>query len=163
MEQFANLNPLLKPIWPFIDDEFRRILVVAATLAQLEAKTYISTTNFVKALMVLQPGRISEFFDRLPDGALPDSIPSDVPMRLEALANLESFSPCIDSAMFHLTPEVSEDAPLSSEDVYIDIARHGTGKSTRLLRRHGVSRADVEHIVGQLGWHLVERRVAATE
>jgi hypothetical protein len=65
--------------------------------------------------------------------------------------------------MSHLTPEVAPEEKLSSEDVYIDIARHGTGKSTRLLRRHGVSKADVEKIVGQVGWHLVERRVATAE
>lgn len=163
IDQLANVNPLLKPLWPYVDDDLRQIQVVAATLAQLEDKNYVSTTNFVKALMVLKPGRISEFFNKLPAGALPDSIPADVPLRLSALGSLESFSPCINSAMSHLTPEVAAEEKLSSEDVYIDIARYGTGKSTRLLRSHGVNKADVENIVGQLGWHLVERSVATAE
>ena len=158
----ANVNPLLRPIWPHIDDELRQILVLAATLAQFDGKNYVSTTNFVKALMVLRPGRISEFFDKLPDGALPEPVPTDVPMQLEALASLESFSPCINSAMSNLTTEVSTDDRLSSEDVYIDIARHGTGKSTRQLRNCGVGRADVERIINQLGWQLVERRSTRT-
>ena len=99
IDKLADSNPLLKPIWPHIDDELRQILVVAATLAQLQSKTYVSTTNFVKALMVVKPGRIAEFFTRLPQGALPDAIPVDVPKRLNALASLGSFSPCINSAM----------------------------------------------------------------
>ena len=160
LDQLANVNPLLKPIWRYLDDDLRQIMAVSATLAQLENKNYMSTTNFVKALMVLKPGRISEFFNKLPEGALPDSVPADIPMRFEALKSLDSFSPCINSAMSNLTPKVTPAERLSSEDVYVDIARHGTGKSTKLLRSRGVSKADVEHIVGQLGWHLVERRLA---
>lgn len=113
--------------------------------------------------MVLKPGRIAEFFSQLPDGALPATIPADVPMQISSLAALVSFSPCINSAMSGLTPEVGSEERLSSEDVYIDIARHGTGKSTRLLRNQGVSKADVEQIVGQLGWQLVERKSEITE
>ena len=163
IDQLANVNPLLASIWPHIDDDLRQIMVVAATLAQLENKNYVSTTNFVKALMVIKPGRISEFFNKLPDGALPDSVPADIPMQLSALISLDSFSPCINSAMSNLTPEVTADEQLSSEDIYIDIARHGTGKSTRLLRSRGISKSDVENIVGQLGWQLVERSVAVAE
>ncbi len=132
-------------------------MAVAATLAKLDNKNYIATTNFVKALMVIKPGRISEFFDALPSEALPDGVPTNIPIRLESLKELNSFSPCINSAMSNLTPKVSDTDRLSSEDVYIDIARHGTGKSTRLLRNHGVSKDVVEQIVGQLGWQLVER------
>ena len=158
ISQLAGANPILKPIWPFIDDELRHILVVAATLAQLESKNYVSTTNFVKALVVVKPGRITEFFDRLPQGALPNSSHTEASERLDSLESLESFSPCIDSAFSSLTPEIAKDEKLTSEDIYIDIARHGAGKSTRLLRSRGVSKSDVEDIVKQLGWHLVERR-----
>lgn len=159
----ADANPLLRPIWPYIDDELRNILLVAATLAQIESKKYVSTTNFVKALMVAQPGQISEFFNKLPQGALPESNPAEDPVRLDSLASLESFSPCIASAFSNLASEATADKRLSSEDIYIDIARHGTGKSTRLLRSHDVSKSDVEDIVGQLGWHLVERNVATAD
>jgi hypothetical protein len=65
--------------------------------------------------------------------------------------------------MANLTPRVSNDDKLSSEDVYIDIARYATGKSTQRLRSHGVSKQDVERIVKQLGWQLVERHVATAE
>lgn len=163
INKLAEANPLLRPIWPYIDDELKNILVVAATLAQLESKRYVSTTNFVKALMVAQPGQITEFFNKLPQGALPEASPTDVPVRSASLASLESFSPCINSALSNLTPEVTTDEKLSSEDVYIDIARHATGKSTQLLRSRGVSESDVEDIVSQLGWHLVERRSATAD
>ena len=163
ISQIGDIIPLLKPIWRYLDDDLRQVLAVAATIAQLERKSYVSTTNFVKALMVLKPGRISDFFSRLPDGALPESIPAEIRIQLSALQTLDSFSPCINSAMSNLTPEVSRGETLSSEDVYVDIARYATGKSTQRLRSHGVSKTDVEKIVGQLGWHLVERNTATTE
>ena len=138
-------------------------MVVAATLAEMESKTYISTTNFVKALMFLKPGKISEFFSRLPEDALPESVLGAVPTHVSALQSLDSFSPCINSTMANLTPKVSRDEKLSSEDVYIDIARYATGKSTQRLRSHGVRKHDVEKIVEQLGWQLVERDVETGE
>lgn len=163
IDQLGDMNPLLKPIWSHVDDDLRQILVIAATLAQLEGKNYVSTTNFVKSLMVLEPGRISDFFGKLPGGALPDSIPEDIPVQLSALQSLDSFSPCINSAISNLTPEVLPQDKISSEDVYIDIARYATGKSTQRLRSHGVNKTDVENIVKQLGWHLVERKTVIAE
>ncbi|PAY17505.1 hypothetical protein CKO51_20795 [Rhodopirellula sp. SM50] len=157
MDQAANSNKTLKPIWQYLDEDLRKVMTIAATLANLESKNYISTTNFVKALMVLSPGQISEFFGKLPDGALPEQVPETVPTQLAALKMFDSFSPCINSAMDHLTPVVGKKEQLSSEDVYIDIARYASGKSTQRLRTHGVGKADVENIVAQLGWKLVER------
>lgn len=157
LDDFGQANPLLRSVWNNLDDELRKIMAVAATLAQIDNKDYIATTNFVKALMVIKPGRISEFFDALPPNALPEDVPSNISLRMDSLKQLDSFSPCISSAMSHLTPMISETGQLSSEDLYIDIARYGTGKSTRLLRNHGVSKEAVEQIVSQLGWQLVER------
>lgn len=153
----AEANPLLKPIWNSIDAELQKIMAVAATLADMEGKNYVSTTNFVKALMFLKPGNISDFFEELPEGALPESVPNDVRIQRDALEKIDSFSPCIKSAMSNLTPRITSQSTLSSEDVYIDIARYATGKSTQRLRCHGVNKEDVEKIVRQLGWELVER------
>ena len=160
VDQSAETNPLLKPIWNHIDEELRKILAVAATLAEMEGKNYVSTTNFVKALMFLKPGNIADFFDELPEGALPEAVTANVPIQATALEKLDSFSPCINSAMSSLTPRITSQETLSSEDVYIDIARFATGKSTQRLRCHGVDKADVEKIVQQLGWELIEREVA---
>jgi hypothetical protein len=137
----------LKPIWNRIDEELRKIFAVAATLAE-------------KALMFLKPGSISDFFAELPADALPESVSNNVPIQADALKELDSFSPCITSALSNLTPRITAEETLSSEDVYIDIARYATGKSTQRLRCHGVNREDVEKIVQQLGWALVERDVA---
>lgn len=109
--------------------------------------------------MFLKPGGISDFFVELPDGVLPEFAPQNVPMQANALSVLDSFSPCINSAMDNLTPRISEGETLSSEDVFIDIARYASGKSTQRLRCHGVSKEDVEKIVRQLGWKLIERNI----
>lgn len=157
IDKSAEANPLLKPIWNSIDEELQKILAVAATLADIEGKNYVSTTNFVKALMFLKPGKISDFFEELPEGALPESVTNNVPIQANALGKLGSFSPCISSAMSNLAPRIASETTLSSEDIYIDIARYATGKSTQRLRCHGVNKEDVEQIVKQLGWELIER------
>ncbi|MEQ1905950.1 MAG: toll/interleukin-1 receptor domain-containing protein [Pirellulaceae bacterium] len=159
LDESAEANPLLKPMWNRIDLELQKIMAVAAALGEMEGKTYVDTTNFVKALMFLKPGNISDFFEELPKGALPDSVVSNVRIQSNALRKLESFSPCINSAINNLAPRIATEEKLSSEDVYIDIARYATGKSTQRLRSHGVNKENVEKIVQQLGWKLVERNV----
>jgi ATP-dependent Clp protease ATP-binding subunit ClpA len=147
-------------MWNRFDEELRKILAVAATLAEMEGKNYVSTTNFVKALMFLRPGNISDFFGELPEGALPEPGVTNVRIQATALTKLDSLSPCISSAISNLAPRITTEERLSSEDVYIDIARYAAGKSTQRLRCHGVNKENVEKIVRQLGWKLVERDVA---
>ena len=48
-------------------------------------------------------------------------------------------------------------AEISSEDVFVDIARFSGGKSTMLLLSKGVTRQKVESMVEELEWELIER------
>jgi hypothetical protein len=43
-----------------------------------------------------------------------------------------------------------------SEDVFVDIARYGTGESVRQLRTHGISRELIGTMVRDLGWQILE-------
>ena len=156
----AKTNPVLQPIWNHMDEELQKTMSVAATLAKHADKNYISTTTFVQALMLLKPGQISDFFQQLPPGALPEEpqgpSSSSTTGTDNAFQSIDSFSPCINSAMANLPSEPS--TILSAEDVYIDIARFAKGKSTQRLRLNGIEKSDVEKIVSQLGWQIIERK-----
>jgi hypothetical protein len=60
--------------------------------------------------------------------------------------------------MSNLTPQANAEHKVSSEDVFVDIARHGKSKSTQLLRTHGVDEQKVDLMVKQLGWLVLERK-----
>lgn len=150
-------NPVFAPIWDQLDDHLQDALLLAASAARRQGKSYISTTNLFAALRRLSPELpLADFFEQLPEGALPESI-SEQP-DVTAIDSIESLSPCVNSAMKHLVPQAAQQQKVSSQDVFIDIALHANGKSTRRLRTHGVDVVKVHEIVKQLGWTVLERR-----
>ena len=166
----SDRTPLKLPFYrptpaSLLDDELYKVFLTAAFLAEHEGKDYVSTTTFVKALVHRSPENISDLFERLPSGAIPEpqivneGRQIDGAESLASLEKLKSFSPCINSAMENLTPKVDDktERKLSSKDVFVDIARYSGGKSTQLLRSHGVSKEKLETLVEDLGWELIER------
>mgnify|MGYP005857021233 CR=1 FL=1 len=129
-----------------IDDDLKRVFETAAALAESERKHYVSTTTFFQALVYHAPGQISDLFELLPDGALPEPVsleesPGMDESGLGPFEQLQSFLPCINSAMSNLKiGESTNERKISSEDVFVDIARYSGGKSTRRLRAHGVTK-----------------------
>jgi hypothetical protein len=101
---------------------------------------------------------LREFFDHVPPGALPEALPQSLAIDNGALADIDSFSGCVQDSLEHLTARSSPDRRLSAEDVFVDIAKHGTGDSVHRLRTHGVDISRVNEIVRQLGWRIMERR-----
>ena len=148
-----------------IHQELMHVFETAALLAKEQGKDYISTTTFVQALLHCSPGRISELFQKLPEGSLPQQLfmeTLDSAVGSKLLHEMESFSPCINSAVSSLLPKASERL-ISSEDVFVDIARYSGGKSTALLRSKGVTKEKVESMVMDLEWELIERDVYSVD
>ena len=142
-----------------IDRDLVQVLEAAALIANVQGRDYISTTTFVQALRHCSPGKITELFQKLPEGALPKKPQVEAMGEIsgsELLDRMASFSPCINSALSNLLHSATE-RPISSEDVFVEIARYSGGKSTMLLRSKGVTKEKVESMVTDLGWELIER------
>lgn len=156
-------NPVFGSIWNQLDEDLQDAFALAATAARREGKDYISTTQLFSALRRLSPQPLSEVFAQLPDGSLPESTPSAVAVEVVALDDIQSLSPCVTAAMENLTlsggggTTDSSSRPISSEDIFVDIALHGKSKSTVRLRTHGVDQAKVHEIVTQLGHTVLLR------
>jgi len=143
-----------------IDGDLMEVFETAALIANVQGKDYISTTTFVQALLHCSPGKIPELFQKLPEGSLPKGPQLealDETAGSDLLDGMESFSPCINSALNNLLLQPAAERPISSEDVFVDIARYSGGKSTMLLRSKGVTKEKVESMVTDLGWELIER------
>lgn len=180
-------NPIFASIWGEMDADLQDAFALAGAAARRQGKNYISTTQLFSALRRLSPHKsLADFFEQLPEGALPESTPQAIPIQVEALNGIESLSPCVNAAMAHLSPSLpssdgdpssSSTSPgalgttttttdnlintgikISSKDVFVDIAIHGKSKSTVRLRTHGVDESTVEGIVEQLGWRVLKRR-----
>ena len=142
------------------DSGLQDVLALAAAEAHRNNKSRISTRHLFAAIMRLQPGHIPElvrWIGQIAPGALPEPIGVDIEPNRELLRKSFPISSCIEDSLENLTPKVTSQRRLASEDLFVDIARHGTGPSIRRLRTHGIDRESVHRIVQQLGWHILER------
>lgn len=169
----ARTNPVFESFWDMLDPDLQDALALAGTAARREGKDYISTNQFFSALHRRSPNPLPDFFQRLPNGALPPSTASDVAPEEIALEEIRALSPCMTDAVSHLLEDqrliqhveqashhnnqsttTAKMTKLSAADVFVDIAMHGRGKSTMLLRAKGVDQANIQSILNELKWHV---------
>jgi hypothetical protein len=142
------------------DSGLQDVLALAAAEAQRNSKSRISTRHLFSAMLRLQPGHISEltrWIQTIAPGALPEPIGANVGLDRELLRRPFPISTCLEDSLASLAPKSTSQRRLASEDLFVDIARYGTGASIRRLRTHGIDRETIHRIVQQLGWHILER------
>ncbi len=146
-------------IWDRLDTSLQDAFALAANDARRQGKDIISTRTLFAAFRRLHPGHLPDFFSHLPSDALPDPIPDSTPIRSDALADIRLLSACVQDSLNHLAPQATENNKLTSEDVFVDIARYGRGNSVQRLRTHGIDAIRIDEIVGQLGWSVLDRHL----
>jgi hypothetical protein len=80
-----------------------------------------------------------------------------VPARQRILDAQPLLSTCVENALSRLGQRSSGERRLTAEDVFVDVAKYGTGASVVRLRTYGVTPEMVDHLVGQLGWQIARR------
>jgi hypothetical protein len=153
----GNNENLLQRLWSSFEPELQDALSVAYNQAKREGKTRISTRTFFAAVARLRPGQLSQFLDRLPEDAFPRPISEDVPRESNLLKEDPELSPCMESALSHLGRKTDSRHKLSTADVFLDVAKHGTGASVLHLREQGVTPEKIDELVEELGWEVRER------
>jgi hypothetical protein len=134
-----------------LDPALQDAFALAANAARREGKYIISTRTIFAALRRLHSGELSEFFSQIPSEALPAPLPLSLPVDRRSLDDIRQLSSCVQDSLDNLTPLVTEQKRLTSEDMFVDIARHGRGDSVHRLRTHGVDEERIDVIVRQLG------------
>lgn len=152
-----EMPSLLVSYWDRMDHDLQDAFMLAAAASKREGKDYISTSKLFSALRRIGADPLPDMLSKLPRDAVAEPPPADISPNYSSLQSINSLSPCVTQAVSKLAPKVDRASVLSSEDIFVDIARHGTGKSTRRLRTHGVGSSDVQRLVSQLGWSVLER------
>jgi hypothetical protein len=130
---------------------------LAYNQARREKKDRISTRTFFAALVRLEPAKLAELIDLLPKGSLPEPIAADVPTQSKVLEEAPKLSSCVESALLHLGSAKASEHKLGARDMFVDIAKFGTGPSVVRLRTHGVTPELIDSFVSQLGWSVLRR------
>ncbi len=150
-------NPLIDLFWDSLSPSLQDALALAANAARREGKDIVSTRALFAALRRLNPERLSKFFEEISEDALPEPTADEVQPDVNALSEIRLFSGCVQDSLDHLIPQASPDEKLTTEDIFIDIARHGKGESVHRLRTHGIDVSRINEIVEQLGWAVMDR------
>jgi hypothetical protein len=148
---------LLHRLWSSFEPELQDALSLAYNQAKREGKTRISTRTFFAAVARLKPGQLPQFLDRLPESSLPEPVGEEVPREGSILEEQPELSACMEDALLHLGKRADPQHKLSTAEVFVDVAKHGTGPSVADLRAHGITPEKIDRFVEDLGWEVRER------
>jgi hypothetical protein len=148
---------LLHRLWDTFDPDLQDAMSVAFNQAKREGKTRISTRTFFAAVARLKPARFAPLLDRLPEDALPEPVGQDVPRESSILEEEPLLSTCVENALSHLGPKADPHHKLSAAEIFVDVAKHGSGASVAHLREKGVTPEKIDRLVDELGWEVRQR------
>jgi hypothetical protein len=135
VESPMHRENLLHRLWGSFDPELQDALSLAYNQAKREGKARISTRTFFAAVARLRPGPLPQILDRLPEHALPEPIGEEVPRESRILQEEPQLSTCVENALRHLGTEADPEHPLSTAEVFVDVAKHGRGASANSQAR----------------------------
>lgn len=152
----AELN-LLNQIWDKLDPDLQDALSLAWNQANRDGENRIKTRYFFSAIAKLAPEPLSQLIDILPKNTLPEPTNEKITYERSILRESPEFSGCVRDSLTHLSQKATEYNRVSSIDMFVDIAKYGTGGSVKRLRTHGVTPEKIDQIVKKLGWEIMER------
>lgn len=150
------INFLLQ-VWDRLDPELQDALSMAYNQARREGKNIISTRTFLAALVRLKPEPLPDFFRRIPQNVVPQPISDEVTAAKLLLNESPLLSNCVGESLKSLVPKATSQNRLTSADVFVDIAKHGTGYLAKQLWSHGITQERINELVEELQWNVVAR------
>jgi hypothetical protein len=149
---------LLHKIWDYLEADIQDALLLAYNQSKRENAATVSTKRVFAALCKLRPEPLSELLDVLPEAALPEPTPD---ISLPDFASVEKsvvLSSCVSTSIRNIAPYASSDRLITAEDVFVDIAKHGTGASVKRLRDYNVTPEHIDYLVREKGWNVIQRQ-----
>jgi hypothetical protein len=150
-------SDFLHQIWDKLDADLQDALAMAYNQARRDGTNKIRTRYFFAALARLQPKPLQEFLIRIPRNALPNPLDEQVTTEPLLLREHVDLSGCIEDSLRHLAPKATQSRKITAADMFVDIARYGSGASVERFRSHGITPEKVSKIVQELGWDIIER------
>jgi len=148
---------LLHQCWDNLEPDLQDAFALAYNQSRRDGSNTIRTSSLFAAMMRVKPKPLNELFKILPKDSLPGPIRERSKLKKHVLQEQPYVSGCVADSLLHIGKRASPKRKLSSGDVFVDIAKHGTGSSVASLRAHGVSARKIGQIVSQLGWTVIAR------
>lgn len=148
-------NPLVR-YWGRLEGDLQAAFSLASSQCRRDntgkdGEPILGTKYVFTALRRILPDPLGQLFEKLPREAIDLPIESEVRLDLQVITAPLWPSACIRDALARLSSPILPHRHITPADLFIDIARFGTGESVQRLRSHGVSAEVIEDHVRALG------------
>lgn len=131
----------------YMTEELEEVLALAEYQSRKDDRPVTSTRYFFSALTKLRPDLLQPVIQKLEEkDALPHDIEDETLSIPRELSNSREFSSCVASSLNELKEVTSKENPIDTEDLFIDVAKYGTGASVDRLREKGITKEKVDEL-----------------
>lgn len=151
----TDRNPLVR-YWDRFEGELQAAFSLASSQCRRDnagkpGEPILETRYVFIALRRILPDPLGQLFARLPREAIDPPIESEIRLDLQVVTAPLWPSGCVRDALGRLARLVPPNRYITPADLFIDLARFGTGDSVKQLRRFGVTAEVIEDHVRALG------------
>jgi len=137
----------LRALWDHMAPDLQRAFSIAYNENRLKGDPGIQTKDLFSALLRVGSRVFRDVVSDIPSEALPE--PTSGPVFDEPYVVRERpwLSGCVAASVRRLGKTLPAERMLTATDVFADIAKHGTGSSVALLRKHNVGPDEIDSIL----------------
>lgn len=143
----ARYVDALKNLWTRMSPNLQKGFSIAYNENRRAGSGGVKTEDLFAGLMRVQTEPLKLVVEEIPKNALPKPINGPVNDKPYIIAETPWLSPCIASSIERMSQQLPEGRPLTSVDIFADIAKHGHGKSVQLLRDYNIGPREIDQIL----------------
>ncbi len=147
---------LLRQLWKRMSAEVREAMSIAYNEKRLLGDGGIATEDLFAALLRLNPPELDRVVSHLPKEALPEPTAGVVCDKPYVVEERPWLSHCVSSSLRRFAETLPKNDELGAVDLFVDIAKRGTGDSVARLRSHGIGPREVDAVVAKAGLSVHE-------
>ncbi|MBI4001993.1 MAG: DUF4062 domain-containing protein [Nitrospira defluvii] len=140
-------SALLHESWSHMTPDLQNALSIAHNENRMAGDGGIKTEDLFAALRRIGSPQLQAIIKDIPKQALPRPTKGTVIDKPYLLEEQPWLSHCVASSIRRLTRRAGTKKQIAATDIFVDIAKHGSGKSVSLLRKHGIGPEQIDKIV----------------
>ncbi len=137
----------LHAVWPRFSGELQNAFSLAYNENRRAGDAGIKTRDLFAAIQRLGGEEFKPFAEALPQEALPAPTPGVVSVEPFITEEQPWLSHCVADSIQRLSKITPPDYTLTAADIFADIAKHGSGESVALLRKHNIEPKDIDEMI----------------
>lgn len=138
---------ILRNIWGRMTPELQNFFIIPYNENRMKGDPGIQTRDLFAAMVTNPTPEIDAVMKHIPKQALPEPITGSVINERYIETEQPWLSHCIAASIERLSNALPKGQQLTALDVFIDIARNGTGDSVAMLRKHNIDTKAIDEIL----------------